>query len=240
MNITPKWLGEQLDKGEEPNEYTPPQFLRFMAVHPDVSSEKFKAVNALQEGHFELTSGLHSEKYFQCTRVTEYPLFSAEIAANCANVASSILGNYKQPTVIIAPAIGAIAFGHEVAEHFAMNHNYRGRDPKTQIKSMFAEKISGTKQFELRRGFELTPEDRVIIVENVITTGGSAQEVAKLVEEAGAEVIAYIVIVDRSGGAFAPGKPVIAYATQDIVTYDPKDCPLCQQGISLHRPGSKL
>lgn len=174
---------------------------------------------ALFEGHFLLSSGLHSPQYFQCARLLEYPR-----AAEPVTQAVARLCEPWGAQTVVSPAMGAVLFGHDLARALGIRH-------------LFAERPTG--RFELRRGFALRPGERVLLAENVTTTGGSVLEVADLVRSLGAQVVGYAVIVDRSGGRFAPPEPVAAYAALDARTYTPQECPLCAQGLPLVKPGSR-
>lgn len=174
---------------------------------------------AYWNGHFLLSSGLHSPEYFQCARVLEWPALAEQVARAIAQVVRA-----WQPQVVLAPAIGGILIGYELARQLG-------------VRTIFAERPAGT--FELRRGFALEPGERVLLAENVITTGGSVLEVAELARHCGAEIAGFATIVDRSGGAFAPDAPVAAYLRTTAVTYNPADCPLCREGVPITKPGSR-
>jgi orotate phosphoribosyltransferase len=175
---------------------------------------------SLLEGHFLLSSGLHSPQYFQCARVMEDPAVGEKVAAAVAREWRA-----AKPQVVVAPALGALLFGYELARQLG-------------CRNVFAERPPGGK-FELRRGFEVRPGERVLLAENVITTGGSVLEVAGLLASIGADVLGYAAIVDRSSGRFAPAKPVVAYAAMQAATHPPEDCPLCAAGVPLIKPGSR-
>lgn len=175
---------------------------------------------ALLNGHFRLSSGLHSSQYFQCAALMEHPHLGEQICRALAPICAR-----WHPQTVLSPALGAIVFGYEMSR--ALN-----------CRNIFAERPSG--RFELRRGFELAPGERVLLAENVVTTGGSVFEVAELVHQLGAVVVGYALIVDRSGGNFAPPEPVAAYAAFAAQTYEAEHCPLCADAIPLHKPGSRL
>jgi orotate phosphoribosyltransferase len=174
---------------------------------------------ALMSGHFLLSSGLHSPEYFQCARLLELPRVGERIAEALADVAR-VWGAHT----VLSPALGGILIGYELAR-------------KLGIRNIFAERPEG--RFELRRGFRLEEGERVLIAENVVTTGGSVLEVAELARSAGAEVVGYAVIVDRSGGRFAPPEPVAAYLRTEAITWPPDECPLCAKGEPVVKPGSR-
>jgi len=179
----------------------------------------FRETGALLEGHFLLTSGLHSPTYFQCALVLQYPRYAE---AFCSEIASHFAG--RNIDAVIAPAIGGIVVSQEVARLL----NVRG---------MWAEREAGT--MTLRRGFRLQPGERVLVVEDVVTTGGSVREVVDLVRDRGAEVVGVAAIVDRSGGKASFDTEFFATFSMDVVTYKPEACPLCQQGLPLVKPGSR-
>lgn len=191
-----------------------------IAATPEASTELMENSGALLKGHFRLSSGLHSNQYFQCATLLERP-------ENGAHIVDKMLPIVKQwkPDLVVSPALGAVIFGYELARGLS-------------VRNIFAERPEG--RFELRRGFGVAPGERVILAENVVTTGGSVLETAEMVKSLGAEVVGYAVIVDRSGGRFSPPEPVAAYAALAAATYDPETCPLCAQGVPLSKPGSRV
>lgn len=175
-------------------------------------------MGVLQIGHFQLTSGLHSERYIQCAKLFEYPRRAAEVL-------KEFLPQLPQGTETIAtPAIGGITVGYELARLLGSRF-------------VFAERKDGKMAF--RRGFSLTPGERVLVVEDVITTGGSAQEVIDLAREWGAQVLGVAAVVDRSGGRSQVDIPVTSLLRLEIEVYQPADCPLCAKMIPLAQPGSR-
>lgn len=191
-----------------------------IAASPEESRRLFEESGALLNGHFKLSSGLHSNQYFQCATLLERP-------ENCEAIVRAmapIISQWK-PDVVVSPALGAIIFGYELARGLG-------------VRNIFAERPAG--QFELRRGFQLQPGERVVLAENVVTTGGSVVETAEMVKALGAEVVGYAVIVDRSNGKFAPAEPVAAYAALTADVYPPENCPLCAQGVEITKPGSRV
>ena len=190
------------------------------APTPELAETLLSRSGALASGHFLLSSGLHGARYFQCARLTESP---AETEAVARAVAERCAG--LGATTVLAPALGAITWGHELARALG-------------LRSVFAERPDGA--FELRRGFALSPGERVLLAENVVTTGVSVLETAALVRRLGAVVAGYAVIVDRSGGAFAPDEPVIAYAALNAPALPADRCPLCADGQALTKPGSRV
>lgn len=177
----------------------------------------FKKSGAFLEGHFVLTSGLHSPHYVEKFRVLEHPDLTAQL---CAEFAEQWGG--KKPTVVIGPATGGIILAHETAKQLG-------------VSAMFTERLEGT--MTLRRGFSVGPEDRVLLVEDVVTTGGSVFEVIDVVKETGAQILGLAFLVDRSGGKVDFGIPSKALLTLDVVTYQPDSCPLCDKGVPVTKPG---
>jgi orotate phosphoribosyltransferase len=179
----------------------------------------FLETEALLEGHFQLTSGLHSPQYFQCAKVLQHP----QHAEKLCQVARQTF--FKQKIdVVIAPAVGGIVVAHEV-----------GRLLKTRV--IFAERQEG--KMSLRRGFQILPGERVLVCEDVVTTGGSVREVIELVREAGGEVVGVFCIVDRSNGKADFGAPLISTLQLAPQTYQPENCPLCAKGSQPEIPGSR-
>lgn len=174
---------------------------------------------ALLEGHFLLTSGLHSPRYLQCALVLQYPEHS-EYAGKA--IASHFSG--ERIEAVVAPAIGGIVIGHETARALG-------------ARALFTEREAGV--MTLRRGFTLSPGEKVLVVEDVVTTGGSTRETVEAVRRAGGDVIGAASVVDRSGGAADVGVRRIALLTLDVPAYDPADCPLCMQGLEVVKPGSR-
>ncbi len=179
----------------------------------------FRSTGALISGHFLLTSGLHSDRYFQCARVLQYPQHAETL---CARLAQPFLE--RRPDVVIAPAIGGIIVGYETARALG-------------VRALFTEREQG--DMTLRRGFELQPGERALLVEDVITTGGSLKEVLTLAGNAGAEVVGAACLVDRSGGTVDLGVEFHALLSLQVRTYPPERCPLCQRGEPLVKPGSR-
>jgi orotate phosphoribosyltransferase len=180
----------------------------------------FRRVGALLEGHFRLTSGLHSPGYLQCALVLQYP----RDAEWCGAALAERLRGLGAETVL-SPALGGIVIGQEVARALG-------------VRAIFAERQDGT--LTLRRGFALRPGEKVIVVEDVVTTGGSTRETIDVARAAGAEVVGAGSIIDRSGGAQqAIDVPYHALATIALPTYDPAQCPLCAQGLAVVKPGSR-
>jgi len=179
----------------------------------------FRQVGALLEGHFKLSSGLHSPGYLQCALVLQHP---AKAEALGEALASRLAG--LGATVVLSPALGGVVIGHEVARALG-------------VRAVFAERQDG--RLTLRRGFSLSSTDRVVVIEDVVTTGGSTRETMVVAVEAGATVLAAGAIIDRSGGASNLGVPFHALATLTLPTYAPDTCPLCASGQPVVKPGSR-
>jgi orotate phosphoribosyltransferase len=179
----------------------------------------FRRSGALLEGHFKLSSGLHSPGYLQCARVLMRPR-DAEALGAALGAKVHELG----ATLVLSPALGGIVIGQEVA---------RALD----VPALFAERADGV--LTLRRGFAIAPEDKVLVVEDVVTTGGSTRETMAVAREAGATVVGACAIVNRSGGQPGLDVPFHALLPMDVATYQPDACPLCAQGVALVKPGSR-
>lgn len=180
--------------------------------------QEFHELGVLQTGHFKLTSGLHSEQYMQCAKLFEYPQTASEI------VKTLIPKLPGEIDTVIAPAIGGVTVGYELARLLG-------------CRFIFAERQDGNMTF--RRGFMLQPGEKVLAVEDVVTTGGSVQEVVDLARDCGAEVLGVAAIVDRSQGKANFGVAFSALVHMEITVYDPKSCPLCAKGLPLQSPGSR-
>jgi len=179
----------------------------------------FRRSGALLDGHFRLSSGLHSSGYLQCALVLQHP----KEAASCGrDIASRVRGFGAQ--VVLSPALGGVIIGHEVARSLG-------------VRAIFAERQDGT--LTLRRGFALAPGERVLVVEDVVTTGGSTRETIEVARAAGAQVVGAASIIDRSGGQQALGVPYYALAALSVPTYEADACPLCQDGQPMVKPGSR-
>jgi orotate phosphoribosyltransferase len=179
----------------------------------------FQQTGALLEGHFQLTSGLHSPRYLQCALVLQHPEH-----AEWAGRALAAHFNGEGISAVIAPAIGGIIVAHETARALG-------------VRALFTERESGA--MKLRRGFHLDEGERVLVVEDVVTTGGSTRETIDAVTKAGGVVVGAGSLVDRSGGAVEVGTRRVALLTLDVPAYDPADCPLCKQGSPAVKPGSR-
>ena len=179
----------------------------------------FKKSGALLTGHFLLTSGRHSDRYFQCAKVLQYPQYTGALCKMIAN-------NFKDSEIdtVIAPAIGGLVVGQEVARQ--MNKRF-----------IFAERED--KKLMLRRGFNLEENEKVLVCEDVVTTGGSVFETIDIVKNNNAKVAGVGFIVDRSKGKVNFGFPQFSTLQMEVVSYLPDECPLCREDIELVKPGSR-
>lgn len=184
----------------------------------------FNQTGAYLRGHFRLTSGLHSPEYLQCALVLQHPAHAARLGEELARAMAALLAGARV-RVVASPAVGGLIIGHEVA---------RALDARF----IFAERDAAGKM-TLRRGFAVEPGETAVVVEDVVTTGGSTREVVDLLAAAGAKVLAAGSIIDRSGGAAGVGVPRVALATLRVVAYPPEDCPLCREGLPVVKPGSR-
>lgn len=188
-------------------------------LRPEEIISIFQRTGVLWEGHFILSSGLHAGRYLQCARVLQYP---EEAAKLCSALAEHFGG--QEITAVIGPATGAIIIAYEVARFL-------------RARALFTEREEG--KMTLRRGFSLEPKDKVLVVEDVITTGGSVKEVIEVVKEWRATPVGVGAFVDRSGGKVDLGLPLKALLTMEIENYRPEECPLCHQGLPAIKPGSR-
>lgn len=175
--------------------------------------------NALKTGHFKLTSGLHSERYVQCALLLKEPAIAEKV---CRELALKFQA--EAPEIVVGPAIGGIIAAHEVARSL-------------NVPGIFAERENG--KMTLRRGFSVEKGQKALVIEDVITTGGSSQEVVELLENLGAKVLGVGSIIDRSGGETKITVPFKSLIRLEIKTYEPKECPLCAQGLEVVKPGSR-
>ncbi len=184
----------------------------------------FQEVGAYLRGHFRLTSGLHSHEYLQCAIVLQHPEHAQELGADLAAALRGL--GIPEVKVVASPALGGVIIGHEVARALGARHIFTERDPATG-------------KMLLRRGFKVDPGEKVVVVEDVVTTGGSTRDVVEVLRASGADVVAAGSIIDRSGGAADVGVPRVSLAMLNVVAYQPDSCPLCQEGIPLTKPGSR-
>ncbi|MDI3310451.1 MAG: orotate phosphoribosyltransferase [Thermoanaerobacterium sp.] len=176
-------------------------------------------LKVLNKGHFLLTSGRHSDTYLQCAKIFQYPdyseLFSKEIASKFIK---------EKIDVVIGPAIGGIIFAYEISRQLG-------------AKALFAEREDGV--MKLRRGFEINDGDNVLVVEDVVTTGGSVKEVIDLVKNYNANIVGVASVVDRSNGNVNFGVKFESIISIDVVSYESEKCPLCEKGLPIDKPGSR-
>ena len=179
----------------------------------------FRKHSALLEGHFVLSSGLHSDRYIQCALVLQHPDVAQKL---CAELAAKLRD--AGATAVAAPALGGVIVSYQVARALG-------------VRSLFTERQDGV--MTLRRGFSLAPGEPTLVVEDVVTTGGSTRETMAAVEQAGGKVVAVGALIDRSGGKANLGVPRAALVTLAVQNYNPADCPLCKSGIPAIKPGSR-
>ena len=181
-----------------------------------------KETSALVEGHFILSSGLHSDKYIQCAKLLSKPAQAKEI---CLSLAEKIKNNFKKIDLILSPAIGGIVIGYEIGRIL-------------NIETIFAERVNG--KFELRRGFEIKKEKKILILEDVITTGKSSLECSQLVKKADAQLLGFAALIDRSGGKSLINEKIISQLEMLIPTYNKDNLPKHLQVIKPIKPGSRF
>ena len=188
-------------------------------MHPDDLLQRFRAAGALLEGHFQLSSGLHSPGYLQCALVLQDPAQAAVLGDAIAAWARDL-----SPAVVLSPALGGVVIGHEVARSLG-------------VRAIFAERRDD--RLTLRRGFGLSAAERVLVVEDVVTTGGSTRETIAVAREAGAAVVGAATIIDRSGSQATFDAPFRALAAVSWPAHEPAACPQCARGVPVVKPGSR-
>jgi orotate phosphoribosyltransferase len=178
----------------------------------------FREAGAVMEGHFVLTSGLHSPIYWEKFRVLEQPNYTERLCRMIAN-------HFRDQNIqlVAGPTTGGVIISYEVAKQLG-------------LRSIFAEREGATRVF--RRGFEIKPGERVLVVDDILTTGGSVREVISEVKRKGGQLIGVGVLVDRSEGAVEFGVPLFSCYKTSVPTYKPEECPLCRKGMPLSKPGS--
>ena len=185
----------------------------------------FRETGAYLSGHFRLTSGLHSNEYLQCARVLQNPALAErmgrELAAQLAPDGSARCG------LVASPALGGLIIGHEVARAIG-------------CRFIFTERDAPTGKMILRRGFAVEPGETAVVVEDVVTTGGSTREVIAVLQAAGVRVLGAGSIIDRTGGKVDLGVPRVALAVLETSTWKPEECPLCRDGVPVEKPGSRV
>jgi orotate phosphoribosyltransferase len=179
----------------------------------------FRRSGALLDGHFRLSSGLHSPGYLQCALVLQHPRDAEALGAALGKRVRALGAE-----TVLSPALGGIVIGQEVGRALG-------------VRAIFAERQDAA--LTLRRGFALDPGEKVLVVEDVVTTGGSTRETMNVAREAGAVVVGACAIVDRSGGKQSLDVPFQALLPMEVTTYAPEACPLCAQGIPVVKPGSR-
>jgi orotate phosphoribosyltransferase len=189
--------------------------------------QTFLETGAYLKGHFRLTSGLHSNEYLQSALVLQHPNLAERLGRGLAEgIAGSMpKGQVSKPEIVVSPALGGLIIGHEVARAMGARFLFTERDQSGRM--------------TLRRGFVLRPGETAAVVEDVVTTGGSTREVIELLTAAGVKVLSVGSIIDRSGGRVDLGVPRVALATLDAVAWQPEECPLCKQGLTVEKPGSR-
>jgi len=185
----------------------------------DQMMDIFRKSEALLNGHFLLTSGRHSNQYFQCAKVLQYPFYTEQV---CRPIAD-FFKDYQIDTVA-APAMGGIIVGYEVARQLGKRAIFAEREEKALV---------------LRRGFSFNPGEKVLVCEDVVTTGGSVFEVIEIVKNAGAELVGVGFLVDRSNGKVQFGVPQVSTLKLEVVSYLPEECPYCKEGMPVVKPGSR-
>ena len=181
--------------------------------------EHFKQTNALLEGHFILSSGLHSPNYLQCALALQYP-------ADALKFGRAIAEHYTNEKIetVASPAIGGLVIGFAVAQALNLRFVWTERE---------------NTRMRLRRGFSVKENERILVVEDVITTGGSTRECIEALEKNGAKILAAASIIDRSNGAANVGVPRISLVSMEVPSYQPEDCPMCERGDKAVKPGSR-
>lgn len=175
-----------------------------------------KNTGVLMEGHFLLTSGRHSDRFLQCSQLLQYPVYTTEI---CKLIAKPF--ENSNITAVIGPAMGGVILAYEIARVL-------------KARALYAEPVE--EKMDLRRGFKLYKNDRVLVVEDAVTTGGSVQKVLDLLEKLNADVIGVSVFINRSGGKIDFGLPAHYLLSMNIDSFEPETCPLCKAGIPLQKP----
>ena len=194
----------------------------FTTLSTGLLEQQLQEENALLRGHFRLSSGLHSDTYVQCARYLRRPELAAPAAAA---LAAQIQAAGLRPDVVVGPAMGGVVIGYELARQLGVPGIFTERDAEGQM--------------SLRRGFTIEPGEKVIIAEDVVTTGKSTLEVARVLRALGAEVLAVASLIDRTGGTGGLDFPHFALLAVQAATYTPESCPLCAAGVPVVKPGSR-
>ena len=186
--------------------------------------ELFRSTGAYLQGHFRLTSGLHSSEYLQSALVLQHPAAAEKLGRLMAEAILKLTS--ARIGLVVSPALGGLIVGHEVARALG-------------TRFLFLERPPGSTEMQLRRGFSVAPGEITVVIEDVITTGGTTHDVIDILREAGANVVAAGSIIDRSGGQADVGVPRVALVTMQVAAHYPETCPLCQRGIPVVKPGSR-
>ncbi len=192
-----------------------------MIIKTEEVMKKFEEAGAIQKGHFKLTSGVHSDTYIQCAQIMQHPEFMHNL---CSELGKKFRGD--DIDVIVGPAIGGIIMAHVMARVLG-----------PWVRAIFTERENG--KMTLRRSFEIKEGEKVLVVEDVTTTGSSVREVIDIVNLRKGKVVGVGVLIDRSGGEVDFGIKTEKLLTVDIKTYLPEECPLCKKGIPVVKPGSR-
>jgi orotate phosphoribosyltransferase len=178
----------------------------------------FRDTGAYLRGHFRLTSGLHSNEYLQCALVLQHPPIAERMGRELAS-------HFDKADLVVSPAVGGLIIGHEAARALGSRFLFTERDAAGKM--------------TLRRGFSVKPGETAVVIEDVLTTGGSTREVIEVLQTAGVRVLGAGSIIDRSGGRVDLGVPRVALATLNAVAWQPDECPLCKEGVPVEKPGSR-
>lgn len=203
-------------------------------MRPEEVTEILESVGAIRQGHFELSSGLHSDTYVQCALVLQYPALAEQLGAALAAEFAGL-----KIDAVVSPALGGVILGHEVARAIGKGHpTATGRIAKG-IPAIFVER-DGSGRMAMRRGFSIERGAPVLVVEDVWTTGGSTFEAIRVVEESGGRVVAAGALIDRSQGRLELPVQTESLLQLDIKSYEPISCPLCRTGGVAVKPGSRF
>jgi orotate phosphoribosyltransferase len=188
-------------------------------MRPSEVMRLFQGCGAWLDGHFVLSSGLHSREYLQCALILQHPTLASRL---CGALADRFAGD--EITCVIGPAMGGLLVSYETARHLG-------------ARSLFSERVDG--RLQLRRSFHIGQNDRVLVVEDVVTTGGSAEELISLLKDTGATIVGVGALIDRSSGWASFDVKFHALLSLDVKTFQPASCPLCKEGIPVSKPGSR-
>jgi orotate phosphoribosyltransferase len=197
-------------------------------MRPEAIVQMLEDVGAIRQGHFELTSGLHSATYVQCALVLQYPKYAEQLGRALAAEFMDL-----RVDCVASPALGGVILGHEVARALP------ARADGAPVRAIFVER-DATGALTLRRGFRVDPDEHVLVVEDVWTTGGSTYSTIRVLEEAGARVVAAAALIDRSGGQIELPVRTEALMELKVESYDASECPLCRSGGVAVKPGSRF